>query len=98
MTDIIRVLRVLEYTGPRNQVESCLALNHVKGEVTHGALTIREATLGMTAEVLERKDPNSLVYDLLREQLTLAKDYFPDNDSQRLGYLQALNDLLEKLA
>lgn len=53
MSDIVRVLRILEYTGPRDRVEKTLAGNAVKGTVKHGELTIREATLGDFPEVIE---------------------------------------------
>lgn len=61
MTDRVRVLRVLEYEGPRDWVENTLANNAVKGEKRFhkgGELyVIRESIIGETPAVLERDDP-----------------------------------------
>jgi hypothetical protein len=54
--DQIRVLRVLEYTGPRDAVERTLAINQVKGTQLFGRVTIREALLGDFAELV--KEPS----------------------------------------
>jgi hypothetical protein len=43
--EIIRVVRVLEYWGPRASVEKVLQQNAVKGFVNFGSVTIREAML-----------------------------------------------------
>ncbi len=61
MTDRIRVLRVLEYEGPRDWVEDALASRAVKGErVREGAIggqcIIRESIIGETPVVLGRDD------------------------------------------
>ncbi len=52
MTDIIRVLRVIEYTGPRAAVENQVA-NSIHGEkrLTNGVI-IRVATVGAYPELL----------------------------------------------
>lgn len=50
--DTVRVLRVLEYTGPRAALERCLAQNAVKGTEHFGDITIREAVVGNWPEVL----------------------------------------------
>jgi len=45
--DRVRVLRVLEYEGPRSWVEYSMRNRSVKGEVSpHGSSIIREATVG----------------------------------------------------
>ncbi len=56
MTDRIRVLRVLEYEGPREWVENTLANNAVKGEKRFSkngdTYIIRESIVGETPVVL----------------------------------------------
>ena len=53
MSDLVRVIRVLEYTGPREKVEDALSRRHIKGTfIVPGSVTIREALLGEYAEVL----------------------------------------------
>ena len=51
--DQVRVLRVLEYTGPRSKVESTLGKS-IHAEVTYDGMTIRESRLGSFPEVVER--------------------------------------------
>lgn len=57
MEDIVRVIRVLEYVGPRSWVESIIAHNAVKGVMLVGSKhegtkgTIREAILGDFPEI-----------------------------------------------
>lgn len=52
--DIVRVLRVIEYVGPRKRVEETVK-NSLHGEKRLGlGLVIRAATLGMFPEVLEQ--------------------------------------------
>lgn len=53
MTEIVRVLRVLEYVGPRDQLERVLNQNAVKGTRVFGEITVREAMVGSWPEVLE---------------------------------------------
>lgn len=43
--DTVRVVRILEYVGPRSSVEKVLQQNAVKGFRDFGAVTIREAML-----------------------------------------------------
>lgn len=55
--DIVRVLRILEYVGPRSAVERCISQS-IQGErkivQPHGndILTIRAATIGLYPEIL----------------------------------------------
>lgn len=53
--DTIRVLRILEYTGPRSLIESTVSRS-IQGEKNFGATgrecTIRAATIGMYPEIL----------------------------------------------
>lgn len=56
MSDIIRVVRVLEYVGPREQLERSLAQNVVKRHKQFGQITVREAYLGEFPEVLEKSN------------------------------------------
>jgi len=51
--DTIRVLRVLEYVGPRAEVERVVALS-VHGERQFGGITMRAATVGTYPEILDR--------------------------------------------
>ena len=50
--EIVRVLRLLEYTGPRAAIERTLENNSVKGTTRHGDLTIREACIGQFPEIV----------------------------------------------
>lgn len=57
MTDeIIRIVRILEYVGPRSDLERSLQHTAVplNGEHAYGQCVIRSATLGSFAEVLEQ--------------------------------------------
>ena len=54
--DTIRVLRVIEYVGPRSRVESAVAQS-IHGEKDAGSgLIIRAATVGIYPEILEMED------------------------------------------
>lgn len=54
MDDTIRVLRVIEYVGPRQRVEETVAKS-IHGERDAGfGLLIRAATIGAYPEILER--------------------------------------------
>jgi hypothetical protein len=53
MTDIVRVLRIIEYTGLRHRVEETVARSVNGTRVVDHGLTIRGATIGMFPEVLE---------------------------------------------
>lgn len=52
MSDIVRIVRVLEYVGSRDTLERVLEQNAVKGQRRFGAIVIREAVLGDFPEVL----------------------------------------------
>ncbi len=56
MRDTVRVLRLLEYSGPREDIERMIAERSVKGQKTlpHDRVTIREAVLGEFPELLVR--------------------------------------------
>lgn len=54
MADIVRVLRIIEYTGPRDRVEETIA-NSIQGTRDCGrGLIIRGATIGTYPEILEQ--------------------------------------------
>lgn len=54
--DIVRVLRILEYEGPREWIEETLRRRAVKKEYRIGAhSTIREAIVGEFPTILEEK-------------------------------------------
>lgn len=50
--DTIRIVRVLEYVGPRKVLERALEQNAVKGQRRFGDIVIREAMLGDFPEVI----------------------------------------------
>lgn len=50
--DIIRVLRILEYVGPRDLVETGMSQWAVQGTKVFGEQTIRSAVLGTYPEIL----------------------------------------------
>jgi len=49
--DIIRVLRIIEYVGPRNKVEDTVKRS-IHGEKVIEDLTIKAVTLGTVSEIL----------------------------------------------
>lgn len=56
--DIVRVLRIVEYTGPRDAVEAQVSRS-IHGQVMYpglnkGQVIIRAATIGLYPELLER--------------------------------------------
>jgi hypothetical protein len=54
MVDIVRVLRIVEYTGPRDLVEGQIAKSIHGQYLAHdGQLTIRVATIGSYPEILD---------------------------------------------
>lgn len=53
MADTIRILRVIEYTGPRDRVEDCVARSLHGEKRLPGGLVIRAATVGSYPEVLD---------------------------------------------
>ena len=63
MSDTVRVLRLLEYTGPREAVEKHFKMRGLKGSVTYGlpgsVITIREGIIGEFPEVVERSNDDS---------------------------------------
>ena len=55
--DFVRVLRVLEYSGPRTWVEQTLERNAIKGTfTTENGGRITSAILGTFPEILTQKD------------------------------------------
>lgn len=57
MEDIIRVLKVLEYRGPRRQVEKALERS-IQGSKSVGKMTITSCALNpVSAEVISIKTP-----------------------------------------
>lgn len=50
--DVVRVLRVIEYVGPRSVVENSIK-NSIHGIMIQGDLEIRAATLGLVPDILE---------------------------------------------
>lgn len=56
--DIVRVLRVVEYVGPRDQIEKQIR-HSIHGERSYNGITIRVATLGTFPEILERENASN---------------------------------------
>lgn len=56
MSDIIRVLRVLEYVGERSEVENTIKRSIKGTQIINTKLTINAATIGDFAEVLKTKE------------------------------------------
>ena len=58
--DIVRVLRILEYEGPRGWVETTLSRREIKGEFRFGGDSnpriIREAIIGEFPAFLRREE------------------------------------------
>ncbi len=51
--DTIRIVRVLEYVGPRKALERVLEQNAVKGQRRFGDIVVREAILGDFPEIVD---------------------------------------------
>lgn len=60
MEEEVRVLRILEYVGPRSRVEEVVA-KAIQGERYCGSgLKIRAATIGTYPEILTKAQPDEL--------------------------------------
>lgn len=61
--DIVRVLRVLEYVGPREEVERIVAKS-IQGEKSYGPpgkeTTIKAATVGTFPEIFCKEKPSAI--------------------------------------
>ena len=53
MSDIVRVLRVIEYTGPRDKVEDQVARSLHEEKRLFNGVTIKAVTVGAYPEILE---------------------------------------------
>ena len=66
MNEQVRIFRLIEYTGPRDQVERQIA-NSVHGERRVRDIRIRAVTIGEFADLLEKEgqvgDPNKAPWD-----------------------------------
>lgn len=51
--DTVRIIRILEYVGPRDKMEHQIAKS-IHGERTYCGITIRAITLGTFPEIMER--------------------------------------------
>ena len=67
MADIVRIVRVLEYVGPRAQLELSLAQNVVKRQKQFGSITVREAYLGEFPEVVETDEGSGHIQQIERK-------------------------------
>jgi len=56
-TDIVRVLRVIEYIGPREAVEQMISFS-IQGEkyIERTGITIKTATIGNYPEILNKEE------------------------------------------
>jgi hypothetical protein len=57
--DIVRVLRIVEYVGPRDRIEKQIA-NSLHGTKTWNDIQISAATIGEFPEILERANTESV--------------------------------------
>ena len=64
--DIVRVLRVIEYVGPRNAVEAHVKLT-LHGEKTFQGITVRAATVNPFPEILEK--PEDTIQNFFQDKL-----------------------------
>lgn len=62
MTNIIRIIRILEYVGPRDVIEKTLshAAVPLNGERHFGQSCIRSAVLGIFPEVMQRGEDSEV--------------------------------------
>lgn len=89
--DIVRIIRLLEYTGPRDAVEYGLQQNAVKGLATFGSISIRETTLPYP-EVIgteKEKSTTALIPTAAQalEKATQVKGIISPNCSMALEFL-----------
>jgi hypothetical protein len=61
VADLVRVLRVIEYVGPRKAVEGTLNQSRVRGTACYGDLMIRSAIVGDFPEILGLAPNNKTV-------------------------------------
>ena len=59
MDDIIRVLRLVEYVGPRRKIEQQIE-NSLHGTKRFNEITIRATTIGEFPEIMERRNATSV--------------------------------------
>ena len=99
--DTIRILRIVEYVGPREGVEDIVA-GSIHGTRTisrpSGYVSIRASTIGAFPEILEHQPPRNTLSQTktrlyIEEEIALAADYYPGDDSKRQGYLDALKTI-----
>lgn len=58
--DIVRIVRILEYVGPRSLVEHNLRLREVKSSWKYGELTIKEAIVGDFPDVIGKEEEDKI--------------------------------------
>ncbi len=75
--DRVRVIRVLEYVGPRDWVEQTLSKNVMKGSRTfnNGTCHIREAFLGDFPEIVEEEEKTRPAEHLTLEELKFMERF-----------------------
>jgi hypothetical protein len=72
MNDIVRVLRVIEYVGPREAVEKQVSDSlHGQKQLNNGVL-IKAATIGNYPEILQSADKESTFNDECGKQTGLG--------------------------
>ena len=54
--DIVRVLRIIEYSGPRDRVEDTVSKSIFGTKDAGNGLTIKAATIGSYPEILEIRE------------------------------------------
>lgn len=80
-TDIVRVVRILEYVGPEAQLKRALMQNAVQGTRQFGDITVREATLPNWEVVGEqpKEEPTRFSQDMDGSMV-------PDEDGEWVRY------------
>jgi len=90
MTDTVRILRLLEYTGPRKQIKEMLEKRHLKCSHEFGypyqGVTIREAILGEFPEAMT----------LQKTTYGIGEEAPPDVFAMWDGPTPSLHDLLDR--
>lgn len=89
--------RVLQYVGPLEFVLDAMEKRSVKGSApanwNGGELRIYEAVLGDAPQKLDIR----YIREMVEAHKAGAQNFYPDDDSQREGYLMALDWILGEL-
>ena len=92
MSDKFTIRRILTYRGPREWLErtierSIQGTKFIGEEATISALSIDEFPVSAGPSLMEQ----------FKTEYELAKDYYPDSDDVRKGYLEGVNTCIKML-